>query len=178
LLTTPAASASSAEMRSPSSSSSFVFLLGSAEGRALAGDDQVAGEREPERAGEHVPVRRADRRLADLHDRPEQARKALGPEVPVYDRDVSGELVEAGAGGEDLVVGRAEHDAADALVVAGRLERVDQLAQQLVRERVALVRLVERDGRDTIGAHVVENRLVRHAAEFYYRGRWIAFEEG
>ena len=44
------------------------------------------------------------------------------------------------------------------LVVARRLERRDQLRQQLVRERVAVVRLVQRDRRDVV-LHVVEQRL-------------------
>ena len=43
--------------------------LGRPERRALLRDDQVAREREPERAGEHVAVGRADRRLAELADR-------------------------------------------------------------------------------------------------------------
>ena len=37
-----------------------------AERRALARDDEVAGQREPERAGEHVAAGRADHRLAEL----------------------------------------------------------------------------------------------------------------
>ena len=93
----------------------------------------------PERARQHVPVRRADGGLAELHDQREEPREALGAEVLVHERHVGGELLEVAAGAEDLLVRRAEHDAAHALVVARRLEGVDQLAEQLVRERVARV---------------------------------------
>ena len=47
--------------------------------------------------------------------------------------------VEVAAGAEHLLVGGGEHHAAHALVVARRLEGVDQLAEQLVGERVARV---------------------------------------
>ena len=55
--------------------------LGRAEARALLGDDQVARQREPERAREHVAVGGADGRLAELADQVEQAREAVGGEV-------------------------------------------------------------------------------------------------
>ena len=57
--------------------------LGRAEARALLGDDQVAGQREAERAREHVAVGGAQRRLAELADQLEQAREAVGGEVLV-----------------------------------------------------------------------------------------------
>ena len=155
-------------IRSPSSSSSLVFLrgdvavdqrhdheregadvdLGRAELGALLGDDQVARERDAERAGQHVPVGGADRRLAELADQLEQPREALGAEVLVHERHVGGEAGEVAARGEDLLVRGGEDDAAHGLVVAGRRERGDQLAEQLVRQRVARVGLVERDRRD------------------------------
>jgi hypothetical protein len=72
---------------------------------------------------------------------------------------------------------RGEHDAADALVVAGGFEGPGQVVEQLIRERVARVGLIEGDGRDAVRADVVENRVVRHAAEFYYRAASTALEE-
>ena len=48
-----------------------------AEARALPRDDQVAGERQPERPGEHVTAGGADRRLAELAEQPEELREAL-----------------------------------------------------------------------------------------------------
>ena len=122
--------------------------LGRPEARALARDDQVAGERDPERAGEHVAVGGADRRLAELADQAEQLREALGPEVLVHERHVGREAGEVRARGEHLLVRRGEHDAAHGVVVARGLQRGDQVAEQLVGERVAGVRLVERDRRD------------------------------
>ena len=136
--------------------------LGRPEGRALLGHDQVAAERQAERARQHVAVRGADRRLAEPEDRAEQAREALGAEVLVHERDVGGELVERCARREDLLVRRGEHDAAHSLVVAGRLEGRGQLAEQLVGEGVAVVGGVEGDGGDTVVADVVEQRVVRH----------------
>ena len=65
--------------------------LGRAEAGALLGDDQVARQREPERAGEHVAVGGAQRRLAELADQVEQAREAVGGEVLVDQRRVGGE---------------------------------------------------------------------------------------
>jgi hypothetical protein len=53
-------------------------------------------------------------------------------------------------------VRRREHDHAHLVVVAGRLEGRDQVAEQLVGERVARVRLVERDRRDVVADLVAE----------------------
>ena len=50
--------------------------------------------------------------------------------------------------GDSLVI---KPDHADVLVVARRLERGDQLAEQLDRERVAGFGVVERDRRDVLG---------------------------
>ena len=61
--------------------------------------------------------------LPELHDRLEQPREALRAEVLVHERHVGGELVEAAAGREDLLVRRGEHHAAHAVVGARELER-------------------------------------------------------
>ena len=164
-LTIPIRSASSAEICSPSSSSSLVFLradvavdqrhdheredanidLGRAEAHALARDDQVARQRQPERTGEHVPVGRAQRRLAELADQAEQAREALDPLVLVGERHVGGEAREVAAAREHLLVRGGEHDAADRIVVTRGLERTEQFVEQFVRQRVARVRLIQCD---------------------------------
>src|SRR5919109_778973 len=54
--------------------------------------------------------------------------------------------------------------AAHALVGARRLERVDHLVHQLVRERVAIVRGIECQPRYAVVADLVEDRVVGHAA--------------
>jgi hypothetical protein len=51
-----------------------------------------------------------------------------------------------------------EHDAAHLVVVPRRLEGGDQVGEQLVRERVAGVRLVQADRRDVL-VDVVEQCL-------------------
>jgi hypothetical protein len=55
-------------------------------------------------------------------------------------------------------VRRGEHDAAHLVVVARRLEGRQQVRQQLVRERVARVRLVQADRGDVL-VDVVEQCL-------------------
>ena len=62
----------------------------------------------------------------------------------------AGKAAQVRSGGEDTVVRGGQHDAADGRVVARGLEGRDQLAQNLVRKRVARVRLVESDGRDAV----------------------------
>ena len=106
--------------------------LGRAESRAFAGDDQVAGQREPERAGEHVPVGGADRRLAELAEQPEQAREALGPEVLVHERHLGREPGQVGRRREDPLVRRGEHHAAHARIVP-RLPRTPRSARRAAR---------------------------------------------
>ena len=103
-----------------------------------------------------MPVGRAQRRLAELADQPEQLREAVGREVLVHERHVGREAGQVAAAGEHLLVRGGEHDAADALVVARQLERLDQVVEQLVREGVARLRLVERDRGDR-GGDVVAN---------------------
>ena len=53
--------------------------------------------------------------------------------------DVGGEAAEIGARAEDLVPGAGQHHRPDPVVVAGRPHRVDELAEQLRGERVALL---------------------------------------
>ena len=113
------------------------------------GEDQVARERDPERAGEHVAVGGADRRLAELADRAETAagtarsRSACAPAArPPRTRPGWPPA------GEDPLVRGGQHHAADVGSSRAGLERRDQLVEQLVRERVARVGLVERDRRD------------------------------
>jgi hypothetical protein len=55
-------------------------------------------------------------------------------------------------------VRRREHDAAHVVVVTGGTEGRDQIDQQLVRQRVARVGLVQADGRDVL-AGLVQQRV-------------------
>ena len=117
------------------------------------GDDQVAGQREPERAGEHVAVGGAQRRLAELADQPEQAREALGPEVLVDERHVGGEARRGCRRAENtfscVEVSTTQRTASSSRAA---LERGEQLVEQLVGQRVARLGLVERDRRDAASA--------------------------
>ncbi len=101
-----------------------------------------------ERAGQHVAVGGAERRLAELADRAEQAREAVGREVLVDERGLRGEAAEVAARGEHLLVRRGEHDAAHGVVVARARERGQQLVEQRVGQGVARLGAVERDGGD------------------------------
>ena len=111
-------------------------------------DDQVAGERDPQRARQHVAVGRAERRLAELADQPEQRREPVGAEVLVHERDLGREAGQVGARGEHPLVRGGEHDAAHAVVLAREREGREQVVEQLGRQRVAVVGLVERDRGD------------------------------
>ena len=111
--------------------------LGRPEGRLVRRDDQVARQRDAERARQAVPVGRADDRLAELADEREQPREALDADVLVGERDVGREAAEVAAGGEGRLVRRGEHDAADRVVVARRLEGREQVVEQRVGQRVA-----------------------------------------
>ena len=79
----------------------------------------------------------------------------------VRGRRVGREPAEVAAGGEDLLVRRGENDHAHVVVGLGGAQRFEQLAQQLIRERVARLRVVERDRRDAgIGGDLVADLLV------------------
>ena len=119
-----------------------------AEAGRVLGDDQVAGERQPERAGQHVAAGGADRRLAELAEQPEDAREPLAAECLARAATSARSPSQVAAAGEDPLVRRGEHHDPDRVVVAGVLERLDQLGEQLVGERVAGLGLVERDRRD------------------------------
>ena len=147
------------------------LISGGAEARALARDDQIAGERKPERPRQHVAVGGADGRLAELADEPEQAREARGAEMLVHERLLLGEAAEVRARGKDLLVRGGEHDAADGLVVARGLERGDQLVQHLVGQCVAGLGLVERDGGHAARGDLVAQGLEGHGRDATDRAR-------
>ncbi len=118
-----------------------------AERGLLGGDDQIARQRNPERAGQHVPAGRADRRLAELADQLEQRDEALAAEVPVNERRLSREAAQVRARGEGLLVRGGEHDAACVVIVARALEGLDQPGEHLGDSALRVLRLVERDRR-------------------------------
>ena len=94
--------------------------LGRAERRLLGGDDQVARERDPERAREHVPARGADVGLPSAPISVNSPDEALGAEVLVHERHVRREAAEVGARGEHLLVRGGQHHAAHARRRRGR----------------------------------------------------------
>ena len=116
-----------------------------------------------------MAVGRADRGLAELAEQAEQLREALGPEVLVHERHVGREPGQVRARREHAIVGRRQHHAAHRIVVARRLQRCDQIAEQLVGQRVAGVRLVERDRRDAGAGYVVAKGGVGHARTVTYQ---------
>jgi hypothetical protein len=136
--------------------------LGRAETCALAGDDQITGERESERPREHVTVGGTDRRLAELAQRPEHRHEPFDSEVLVHERHLGREPGEVAATREHFLVRRSEHDAPDGVIVARGHQRRQHVAEQRVGERIASLRLVEGDRRDTRVRDLVEDRLVWH----------------
>ena len=136
--------------------------LGGAERRALAGDDEVAGQREPSAPASTWPLAAQIVGLPSSPIRRNRRGKRSVAEVLVDERGLGGEPAEVAARGEDLLVGGREHDAADGVVVAGGGEGRDQLVEQLEGQRVASLGVVERDGRDPVGDLVAE-LLVGHA---------------
>jgi alkylation response protein AidB-like acyl-CoA dehydrogenase len=132
-----------------------------AEARGLLGDHEVAGEREPERAREHVAVGGADHRFTQFPEGTEHAREAVGAPMLVDERLHRGELAEVAAGREHLLMRRSQHDAADGVVAACALQRGEQRVEQLARERVARVGLVERERGDAAGCVVADGHGTR-----------------
>ena len=68
---------------------------------------------------------------------------------------------------------RGEHDAAHRVVVARALERGEQVVEHLVGERVARLRLVERDRRDAGVGDLVAQRRVGHRRAII-AGRYVS----
>jgi hypothetical protein len=123
--------------------------LGGAEGGTLLGDHEVAGEGEAEAAGEHVPVRRAERGLAEPRHQPEEFEEEVGGKVLLDQGSVGGEAAEVGARAEDLVAGTGEDDRSDLLGVTRHFHRRDDLGEHSPGEHVALLGVVERHGGHT-----------------------------
>ena len=76
-------------------------------------------------------------------------------------RHVGGEAAEVGTRAEHLLAGPGQHDGAHVAVVSSALEGVDELREQLRRERVSLLGAVQGDGRHP-GIDFVEELLVVH----------------
>ena len=73
----------------------------------------------------------------------------------VHERDIGGEPTQVGSGAEYALVRGGQHDTAHGSVVPGGAESFDQLPQELVGQRVARVRLVQRDSGDALVGDVV-----------------------
>ena len=145
--------------------------LGGPEARPLARHDQVAAEREPERAGETCPFAAQMVGFPSCMIVRNRRGKRSVPKCLCTGATSPANWSRLPPAEKTFSVRRGQDHAADALVVAGRLERVDQLTEQLIRERVAGVGLVESDCCDAVRADVVEDRLVGHVAEFYVLAR-------
>ena len=124
--------------------------LGRAEPRGVLGDDQVAGEGDAERAGQDVAGRGDDRGLAQLAELDEDLGEEAGGEVLVSGWRVGREAAEVAARREHLLVRRGEHHDPCVVVVLDRAERVEELREQLIGQRVARLGIVQRDGRDAV----------------------------
>ena len=131
-----------------------------AEGRALFGDQQVAGEGQAHPPRQHVTVGGAERGLAEPRHQPEELEEEVGGEVFGDQRHVGGEAAQVGPGAEDLVAGAGEDDRPRLLVVARPLHRVDQLGQHLAGEHVALLRVVQGHRGDPAGDLVLDDLVV------------------
>jgi hypothetical protein len=105
-----------------------------------------------------VAVRRADRGLAQLANQAEQLGEPRRAEVTVDQRNVSREAAQVRARRERALVRGGEDDAACLLVVTSGLQRSDQVGEQLGRERVPSVGLVQADRRDVL-VDVVQQRV-------------------
>jgi hypothetical protein len=115
--------------------------LGEAHARGGSGDAHVAQQREREAPGDGGPVDVGDQRLGEARDRTEAA--AAGGHQPLAVIAVAAELRDVHPGAESGA--RAGQQHAAHLVVAGqRAEGVRQRLAQLDRQRVALLRPVER----------------------------------
>ena len=115
-----------------------------AEDRALLGDGEVAHAVQHVPAADREAVHGGDHRLLQLLDRliHLQRRQHAGVEVGVL------HAVLAPADAEELVAGAGQHDHARARLAPDGVDAVADLVARHVREHVAVMRPVERDGAD------------------------------
>ena len=118
--------------------------LGLPELRRLRRDDQVAEHRELAAAAEAEAGDRGDDRRAQVAD---LVPLVDAPVLVERDRRSGGELGDVGAGRERALAA-AEHDRADLRVGVELLQRTDDRAHQLARERVQLLRTVHQHDAD------------------------------
>ena len=119
-----------------------------ADQRVLRGDREVAVDHDLEAARRRVPFEHADRRLARVEDAVEDPGRPLRDleRVRVPD-EVALQLVEVEAGAEGALAAAEDHHP-DLVVGLGPLDGLVELLQELLADRVALVRPVEPDSRD------------------------------
>ena len=77
--------------------------------------------------------------------------KEAGREVLVGSGRVGSEAAEVAARREDLLVGRSEHHHPGVVVLLDSPQGVEELREELVRERVPRLRIVQGDRRHTVG---------------------------
>ena len=119
---------------------------GLAEHGVLGGDDQVAPQRKLVAAAHAPAVDHGDDRNRQAADGHGQALHAVVPHGAV-DQVEPLHGVEIAAGGKRLVAGAGHDRAGDRGILAGGFQRVDQLIERLLAERVEHARPV--DGRPT-----------------------------
>ena len=118
----------------------------------------------PERAGEHVAASRADRRLAELADQPEQPDEALAGEVLVHERHLGGEAAEVRPGGERALVRGGEHHTAHARRRRGRARSASSRPSSSSAESALRVSgSFERDRRHAAPVQRIEDLVGGHA---------------
>src|SRR5437867_3879551 len=136
-------------------------VLGQAEPRRARGDPEVARQRQLEVAADAGAVDRRDQRLLERLEVVEEAGEE--PRVRAEHRrvPVSLERRDVGAHAEGLA-GPCEHRDADALVPVELVGQGAEVGTHLHRDRVALLRAIDRDGGDGV-AELVLQRRVGHA---------------
>ncbi len=148
-----------------------------AEARIGRGDADVHRQLHGHADADGRPVHRGDHGFQALEDAQGDAPAAVAHEVVgVIHRAVRlGRRRAAARGAVERVAARGEvgarakaapcagdDDGADAVVLVGPIERVDQLRLHRAGEGVELVRPVQRDGEDVVG-NVIENGFIGHA---------------
>src|ERR1700694_106545 len=127
------------------------------ESRGVAGNDQVAHQRELAAAAQGVAVQRGDQRLAERGDACPPAGLVA---AKLVDGGLVGHVADVRPGGEHLPPAR-EHHGTDS-VVRVELDQCDiDLADEIRAEGVQDLRPVQRDGRDR-GLDVNQDVLVSH----------------
>ena len=146
------------------------FDLRCAEQRGVGRDEEVAAEREPEAAGERVPVDTANDRLAQPFHGEEQLDEQPAFAMTVHLGRVGVKAGKIRPGAERLVARAGEQHDTHVVVALRRGKRGREVPQHRRADGVALLGTVERDGRDEL-VDVVEDVGQVHAVQVRRRRR-------